>query len=85
MSAAFAPLMSVRNLSVDDIRIEMFNVETNLWSEIVPLVQATSNFKPAGGFIWIPKGSIVRSVSTKTNEQKTIFGIIDEHPDILQG
>jgi hypothetical protein len=85
MTTTCVPLTSVRNLSVDDIRIEIFNSQTNKWTVIIPNVMATTNYQPHNGLIWLPKGSVARSVNNKTNEQKTIFGVVDEHPDILQG
>jgi hypothetical protein len=78
------PLTSVRNLSVDDIRIEIFNSQTNKWAVVIPNVGATSNYKPHSDLIWLPKGSIIRSVNNKTDVPKTVFGVVDAHPDILQ-
>jgi hypothetical protein len=85
ITTSCVPLTSVRNLSVDEIRIEIFNTQTNKWAVVIPKIAATSNYKPHIDLIWLPKGSIIRSVNNKTNEQKTIFGVVDEHPDLLQG
>ena len=79
-----APLRGVVNSSDVPIRIEGWYEQINLWVPLVPRVDAESEYVPFAGALWLPKSTILRSVSLHDQMPLTVFGAVGEGITVVQ-
>lgn len=70
------PLRQVFNLSDAPIRIEGWFEQVNTWAPLIPLVPPATEYAPYAAGLWLPKETILRSVSASDGTPLTVFGAI---------
>ena len=78
------PLRKVFNLSDVPIRIEGWFGQVNTWAPLIPHVGAASEHAPFAAALWLPKSTIIRSVSLVDGSALTVFGAVGNGMTAIQ-
>jgi hypothetical protein len=79
-----APLRGVVNLSDVPIRLEGWYDPVKMWVPLVPRVDAGAQQTPHAGALWLPKNTLLRSVSLKDQAPLTEFGPVGDGLTVIQ-